>query len=198
MITTENGFELSDNVRYKYFNTSMDYLQKIISKFNFRQGREQKRSVVPFMSMVNPPVNGVIRGYYYTQKDKIVNAIRATRDATKRLYMGYDSMSLTEKESARELAWEMKQNCIEEIEKMSSCPTTMYLVLRELDKPETSDLSRYLFEVLFGRPDQAFFTMIKESKENVFTLMESEDGDISYYGYRFKKVNISGAETCGF
>ena len=34
-ITTENGYKLSPNHYYKYFHTSMDYLQKALGKFNF-------------------------------------------------------------------------------------------------------------------------------------------------------------------
>ena len=78
---------------------------------------------------------------------------------------------------------------------MSSTPSTMYLVLRELDNPDLRDVSRFVFEVLFGRPDQAFFTMIKESRENVFTLEENADGDIDFYGYKFSKVPLAMSET---
>lgn len=170
----------------------MDYLQTIIGKFHFREGREKKRNVIPFMSMVKQPAGTIQHAYYYAQRDRIINAIRMTKEETKRIYAGYDLMTASEKDFARSQAWEIKQACIEEIEKMSSTPSTMYLVLRDLDNPEYRDIARYAFEILFGRPDKAFFTMIKESRENVFTLEETAEGDIEYYGYRFAKVPLSG------
>ena len=191
MITTENGFVLSDKVKYRYFKTSMDYLQKIINKFHFREGRDRKKTVMPFMSLVKQPEGTVQHAYYYAQRDRIINAVRSAKEETKRIYAGYDQMLPAEREQARSLAWEIKQNCIEEIEKMSSTPSTMYLVLRELDNPENKDVSRFVFEVLFGRPDQAFFTMIKNSRENIYTLEENQAGDIQFYGYNFVKAPIS-------
>jgi hypothetical protein len=188
MITTENGFVLSDSIKYRYFNTSMDYLQKIINRFHFRCGRDKKRDVLPFMSIVKEPEGNVRQGYYYAQRDNIVNVIRGAKEETKRLYAGYAEQSPAEKEETKRRAWEIKQGCIEEITGMSSSPSTMYLVLRELDNPEFRDVARYVFEVLFGRPDQAFFTMIKESREAVHILEECPDGDVTFFDYRFKKV----------
>lgn len=195
MITTENGFALSDKIKYRYFKTSMDFLQKIIGKFHFREGRDKRKDVLPFMSMVKQPSGTIQHSYYYAQKDKIIDTIRISKEEIKRLYAGYDEMAPEERSSARNQASEIKQACVEEIEKMSSTPSTMYLVLRELDNPDLRDVSRFVFEVLFGRPDQAFFTMIKESRENVFTLEENADGDIDFYGYKFSKVPLAMSKT---
>lgn len=192
MITTENGYSLSDNIKYRYFHTSMDYLQQIINKFHFREGRDKKRDVLPFMSIVKEPSGNVQQGYYYTQRDNIIRVVRAAKEETKRLYANYDELTPAEKEITRQQAWDVKQTCIEAISEMSSSQSTMYLVLRELDNPEFKDVARYVFEVLFGRPDQAFFTMIKDSKETVYVLEEEENGVIQYYDYRFNKVPLVG------
>lgn len=190
MITTENGYELSDNTKYKYFRTSMDYLQKILSRFNFREGRECKRSVVPFMDMVKEPASNVRQGYYYTQRNKIISTIRAAKEERQKLFRDYDTLSYEQKANVWRAAGDIKQECILEIEKMSSCPATMYLVLKDLDSKEHRDVSRFVFEVLFGRPDEAFFTMIQESKEDICTLEEDADGDLDFYGFKFKKVSL--------
>lgn len=193
MITTENGFELSDNIKYRYFNTSMDYLQKAIGRFHFRNGRDKKKDVLPFMSIVKAPSGNVRQGYYYAQRDKIIGTVRSAKEETKKLYAGYDEMSPGDRETVKSQAWEIKQSCIEAICDMSSSPSTMYLVLRELDNPENKDVARYVFEVLFGRPDQEFFKMIQESRETVYTLEECDDGDLKFYDYRFRKVPLERA-----
>lgn len=191
MITLENGFALSEGTRYKYFDTAMDYLQKIISKFNFREGREQKRKVIPFMDMVKAPDMNVRQGYYYSQKDKIIKTIREAREAKRKLFCDYDSLSIDEKNNVWVEAGEIKQECIDAISELSISPATMYLTLKELDNKEYGDVARYVFEVLFGKPDEAFFTMIKDSKEDVYTLVECDDGDIQIHDYKFKKMPIS-------
>jgi hypothetical protein len=190
MITLENGFKLSDNVKYRYFNTSMDYIQKIISRFNFREGREKKKEVVPFMDMVKEPTTFSRQGYYYGQRDRIISVIREARDERKRLFRDYDTMSKDDKEIVWARAGDIKQDCIEEVEKLSSSPSTMYLVLKELDNPEYKDVARFVFEVLFGRPDEVFFTMLDESKEDIFTLEENDCGEEQYYGINFSRVSL--------
>ena len=198
MITTENGFELSDNVKYKYFNTSMDYLQKIISKFNFREGRECKRTLVPFMSMVKEPASSYVRqGYYYAQRDRIINVIRNAKEEKRRLFDGYDALSSSDKEVVWRKVGEIKQECIEEVEKMATCPGTLYLTLRDLEAPENKDISRFVFEILFGKPDEAFYTMILDSKENIYTLEEAEDGEYQFYGFRFNRVLLEKPQKNG-
>ena len=191
MITTENGFELSDNIKYRYFNTSMDYLQKILSRFNFREGREFKREIIPLMDIVKAPPNNIRQGYYYAQRDKIIKTIRAAKEEKRKLFTGYDALSQSDKEGIWRQAGEIKQNCIEEVETLSTSPATMYLVLRDLENTENRDVARFVFEVLFGKPDEAFFTMIVESKEDIYTLEECEDGDIEFYGFKFAKVLLS-------
>lgn len=187
MITQENGFKLSDNVKYRYFYTPMDYLQHIISRFNFREGREQKRKVIPFMDIVKKPSNNIRSGYYYSQKDRIVDVIRAAKNERHKLFADYDIMSKEDKLTIWQRAGEIKQECIEEVEKMSICPGSMYVTLKELDNPDYKDVSRFVFEVLFGKPDEAFFTMIRESAEDIYTLVEDEYGDIEFYGFKFSK-----------
>ena len=190
MITTENGFKLSDSVKYRYFHTPMDYLQKIISRFNFREGRECKRDALPFMSMVKEPANNVRQGYYYAQRDKIIKVIRDAKEERRKLYVDYDTMSREDRKNIWMRADDIRKDCIEEVERMSNCPSTMYLVLKELDNPEFRDVFRFIFEVLFGRPDEAFFTMLKESKENIKTLVEDPGGSIVFFDKTFSKIPV--------
>lgn len=195
MITTENGYDLSENTKYKYFHTSMDFLQKIISRFNFREGRECKRQVIPFMDMVKEPPYNLRQGYYYYQRDRIIEVIRAAKETRQKLFRDYDSLSHDQKANVWRIAGDIKQDCIIEVEKMSSCPATMYLVLRDLESKELRDVSRFVFEVLFGRPDEAFFTMIKDSREEVHILTEADDGDLEFYGFKFKKIPLKETAT---
>ena len=104
------------------------------------------------------------------------------------MYIDYD----TKKKDEKELIWnqvaERRQECIDAIDKMSECEYTMYLTLKELDIKETKDVYRFIFEVLFGKPNESFFRMIEASKEPLYTLEEAEDGDITLYEFKYKKV----------
>lgn len=190
MITTENGFELSDNIKYKYYDTSMDYLQKIIARFNFREGREYKREVLPFMSIVKEPPNNYRDSFYYSNRDVIVEAVKKAKEETRKLYVGYETKSNEEKEIIWSRASDIKQECVDAIDKMTNSPAVMYLVLRELDSKKYRDISRYVFEVLFGKPNESFFRMIELSKDRIYELTETYDGELEFYGHKFTKIPI--------
>jgi len=194
-ITLENGYSLSENIKYTYYNTPMDYLQRILSKFNFREAREQRRVVEPFMSIVKDPGGNVRQGFYYKQRDKVINTIREYKDEIRRLYVGYESKRRDEKQQIQKQAAELKQNCVDIIDTMSECERTMYLILKEIDNPERRDISRFVFEVLFGKPNEAFFRMINNSKESIYQLVEDENGDLEYHGFKFKKEPIRQIES---
>ena len=67
---------------------------------------------------------------------------------------------------------------------------TMYLTLKEIDNKECRDVSRFVFEVLFGKPNESFFKMIDASKEEMHELVEDGDGDIKFYDFNYKKIKL--------
>jgi len=198
MICVENGYKVPENVKYKDFDTSMDYLQKIISRFNFRESRQKKSEFLPFMSIVKEPETNIRQGYYYSRKDELIRTIREAREDIKRLYLGYEDKPLDEKEDVRIAASERRQDCIEAVMSLSDNPAVMYLTLKELDNRDSKDVSRLAFDVLFGKPNEAFYKMLKESREDIYTLDEDPDGDIDFYGLKFSKRKVICEEKDNF
>ncbi len=188
MITLENGFELSDKVHYRYFATTMDYLQQIIAKTNFRQARKYAIKPVPFMDIVRRPEGNLSGGSYSLRRDLIIDIVRTAKEDIRILYADYDTKSDEDRMFVWARAAERKQDCIDAIDRISQDEFLMYSILKELDAKETRDVYRFMFEVLFGEPNQAFFTMIERSKEPLYRLEESNDGDIKLYDFNFGKV----------
>lgn len=186
MITKENGYELSDRHLYKYFNTPMDYLQKRVSSFEFRQGREQKQTVLPFSSIIKKIIVPDGQGYYYGQKDRIISIVRDTNQKLKYLYIDYDEKTKDEKQEIKILASEIKQECVEYVNNMSVCEATMYLLLTALDKKENRDVKRRIFLTLFGTPNKTFFKMISDNQGAINEIVEDVNGDIILYDLRYK------------
>lgn len=188
MITLENGYELSEDTIYRYFNTPMDYLQKIITSTNYRQARASKLNIIPFMDIVKEPESGIRSGYYCSVRDKIITTIRNYRDEINKLFINYYEKDNYGKNTIKEQATELKRECIEVIDNMSSHEYLMYIVLKELEKKENRAIKNLMFEVLFGKPNEAFIAMINKSKEDIYLLQEDEFGDEKYYGISFKKL----------
>lgn len=191
MICLENGYKLSDNIKYKSFKTAMDYLQDIIGKYNFNKSRGQKKEVLPFISIVKKPDMNYAQGYYYKKTQEIIQYVRASKTEIKSLFVGYEEKDNDEKLATMQKVHDIQLDCISCIDAMSNVKAIMYLVLKELDNPNNKDIARYMFEVLFSKPNESFYDMIYESKEPIHTLIEDTEGDYMFYGIPFKKILIS-------
>ena len=185
MITIENGYDISERHLYKYFDTPMDYLQKRLSKFQFRLGREQKQDILPFSSIVKKVIIPNDNGYYYRQMKRIVDIVRDTNKELRNLYKDYEEKTKEEKEEVKSIASEIKQTCVEYVNDISMHNATMYLLLTALDKKENRDVKRRIFLTLFGTPNKTFFTMISDNQGIINELYECSDGNITLYDMKY-------------
>ena len=191
MITLENGYKLNDGYLYKYFKTPMDYLQKSIASFKFRQGREQKMEVLPFSSVVVEKNIHGISNCYYDCRDRIISIVEDVNKELQKLYIGYDSKSKDEKDEIQQQVAYIKQECTEYINNLSISETTMYLLLVALDSKNYKHIKRRIFETLFGTPNQTFFRMIIDNSGNIGKITENPDGDIELYNFKFSKEYVN-------
>lgn len=189
MITTENGYALPPDTLYRYFETPMDYLQKIISSANYRQARLSNKDLIPLMDIIKKPTQK--SGSYNIIRDKIIEMIKAYKMRITETYIGYDDKDKNGKMLAREAASQLKQQCETAISKMSSHEYLMYLVLKEVEKKENRSIRNLMFEIMFCKPDETFMKMILDSKEDVYMLEESQDGTEKYYDFLFKRAASS-------
>lgn len=190
MITQENGYELSPDTIYRYFDTPMDYLQKAIASANYRQARASNKTIIPFIEIIRAPQSDIRSGYYCELRDKLIDKIRDTKAQIKATYINYDGKDKEERAVVRGIADEYKQECIKTIEQMSSHEYLMYIVLKEIDKKENRALRTMMFEVLFGKPNETFMSMIKNSKEPIERIEEDEQGAEKYYDFHYKRVAV--------
>lgn len=186
MITTENGYALPPDTMYRYFETPMDYLQKIITAANYRQARSSNKNVIPLMDIIKKPLKK--SGRYNVIRDKIIEMIKGYKVRISEVYVGYDDKDKNGKLLAREAAAQLKQQCEAVISNMSSHEYLMYLVLKEVEKKENRSIRNLMFEIMFGKPDETFMKMILESKKPIFMLEENTEGTEKYYDFFFKRV----------
>lgn len=188
LITTENGYELSDKVLYRSFNTTMDYLQKIVTSVNFRQARKYKEDLIPFMDIVKKPEASTKSGYYGVVRDRVIDTIQKARLEIRQLYIDYEEKDKVEKKLTQEKVAECKRKYIDIIDKMSEHEYLMYLVLKEIDNKKYRDIHNTVFEIVFGKPNEAFMKMISSSKEPLVKLVESSVGEIKLYDFTYEKT----------
>lgn len=193
-ITLNNGYKLPANTKYRSYMTTMDYVQKVVTKFARNYNRREKRKFEPLMSIIKPPninIDYLRQGYYYGQKNRIIDIVRSSYQNIKALYAGYSGMSQIERDNLFRNVATKRQECVEYIEKITCSDGAMYLLLEAISKDENKDISRFMFNMLFGTPNKQFFKMIIESKETLCELVEWENGNIPLYDYLYYKQKIS-------
>lgn len=188
MITTENGYTLSPDTLYRYFETPMDYLQKIITSAKYRQARKTNKELIPLMDIVRKPPASMKTGKYNIVRDKIIEMIKFYKTKITEAYVGYDDKDKIGRMLAREVAAQLKQQCVSAIEKMSSHEYLMYLVLKEVEKKENRSIKSLMFDTMFCKPNETFMKMIEHSREPIFMIVEDENGVEKYYDFPFKRV----------
>lgn len=188
VITTENGYELSDNILYQYFDTPMDYLQRLVSQFNFNSLRTVKQEVLPFSSIVSRNRDLKPNGFYYKQRDRIIDIVRDTNHELKKLYEDYDSKTKEEKREIGNIAADLKQECVDYINDMTLHDTTMYLLLVAIDSKEYRDIKRRILLALFGAPNKTFYGMIKDNQDKLETLVEDPNGKELLYDIKYSRI----------
>lgn len=196
-ITEGNGYKISNTMKYKYFYTPMDYVQQVINSYlKKRQVRKPNtnHSFLPFADMIKfpniKPESLQTHPIYYDKRDRIIDIIRETRRTIQGLYTGFKEKSPTEKEYVKRQVDTETLTCINYIEKIIESEAVMYLLLQSISSQESQDVSRFVFRVLFGRPNTKFFTMIKESKEPIGKLVEDKFGNIQLYDFTYLKSFI--------
>lgn len=198
MITLNNGYTLNPKHKYAYFHTPMDYLQKIINQFNFRRNTLDEITI-PFSDIVMPVnLHSMPSDYVVKMSEKayrVLDLIKQLKQEISSLYINYDSKSKEEKKNIHDIVQDKKEECINYINDISIAPYAMYLLVKEIDNERNSGYARLIFNILYGTPNQSFFGMIRDNSDNLFKLVEDDNGDIDLFGYKYSKIALNDTDT---
>ena len=139
-------------------------------------------------SILKPREKQNISGAYYAQRRRILDIISETKTQIDKLYMDYDSRNKEEKAEIKIMVANLRQDCVNYINSISICETTMYLLLTAIEDKEYSRCKQLLFTALFGTQNQRFFEMIAERSEPIMKLEETTDGNVRLYDITYHKI----------
>ena len=131
------------------------------------------------------PVEELSGSVWYPQLERIVELIRDTKKKISAIWSNKNELSNRKK---REISQEIRQECIDYISSLIIGQKTMRYLLTLIDKKEYSDISKFLFDILFGTANNTFYELIRKSKDITYRLDETINGDISIYHFTYRKV----------
>ena len=190
MITKENGYELNPKHRYKYFHTSMDYLQKIINRYVYNNRKEVKETYLPFCSIIKTVERVEFNGKYYKTFNRIIDEIRLSNKKIKEAYCRLSSCDKHEHKCVFKDIDEMKSACKNYISSLRIGRRVAYLLVKAFENKDYSDVHRLIFQTVFQKSDDVFIDLINENNTNISKLTECDDGDITLYDFKFRREGL--------
>ena len=168
---------------YQRHETSMDYLELCINKFRSKTLRKKQKRLSDIL-ISSDKLCGQVK---YPQVNRIINVVREAKSHISLVWSTDDGLSNRKK---RNIAEEIRQDCIDYVCNTKFGEKTMRYLVGLVDSKEYSDISRFLFGILFGEPNEEFYKLIESSKGDIYKLQECNMGDIQIYDFRYKRVLV--------
>lgn len=169
--------------QYAFYNTTMDYIYRLMSKVKFRSGREQFNLYIPISLALDYNIASG-NATEYRHKDKIVAIINEYKAKINRLYMALRSADEQEREVIYDRIANEKTERDEKVSKWLTNENILILVIRHYEKNSASDW--HIYAALINHP--IFSELISETYDRfIIKVVEDSDGEYSLYSQKFAK-----------
>lgn len=178
---SENVIVERGRMTYQRHETSMDYLELAINKFRTKSPKKKLKKFSDIL-ISSDSLYGQV---WYPQVNRIIDMVRETKNSIAAIWSNDDGLSNKRK---RDVAEELRQECIDYVCNIKIGEKTMRHIVELIDSKDCADISRFLFSILFGEPNEEFYKLIELSKAPVYKLQENQYGDVVIYGFHYKRV----------
>lgn len=182
-LARKKGLYIPGAKNYKKHQTSMDYLQRVINQYNFR---ERYNTNTINLSDILDKTLYVPTEVNCHQINRIMDLMRYQRDSIKRIY----SKTESEIDNSTKIMMvnDIKMAVLNELKKMKFTYSTAYRLMKLSEDPNNSDIGRMMFYSLMGIPNKTFYDVFIKSKNEISYIIEDNAGDVLVHGIKFKKV----------
>lgn len=174
-IDKTKGFYNEERKKYMKHDTSMDYLREILEEY---RTPKFKKKILPITNILNEEYrdNSKERKLMI---DKVIYMIEQFKKSAYFIWNGY-----AEDSSKYKIYVEEENKLIDTINQYVINPFMIYRLIYRLEKAGASD---FIIKILFNIGNGAALDIIKKSQKVVSTITQDESGEISLYGFRYKK-----------
>ena len=182
VIARKKGYYDSGKKCYAFHKTTMDYVQHTLNRFRLTSKSQKGK---PFSYLIDPLLVGSKgpNGSHakYEQVNRILSVAREYRAQSVALRNTANISS----DLLHELLKDLRASFVSYVANIRCNTQTMYSLLKALDRPDVSDISRTLLSLLFGTANSSFYQMIENSREPISVAVECLSGEILLYGHPF-------------
>lgn len=186
-IMKKKGFYVPGKKRYRYHESTMDHLHKIV-KQESRKGRNQ--NLILFSEILNEEPYQE-RYVNFDSVDRVVLFIRQYKNKLSAIWSNNDLEPCVK----HSLSDELRQDCVNYINSLKFGYSTMYYLLHLVDMKEYSSIRNTIINILFGTPNKEFFKVLKKSASDIPYIVEviGNNWDTRLYNMKFSRQNLKRA-----
>lgn len=182
-VNKTKGYYNPSKKNYKYHDTTMDYLHKIMK--TYRSDKTNATNFLHLTEIFKPDDFELnINQVNYKQINNILELTQKTKTFISALWATEDGL---EKSIKREMTNDLKYKLYSYVNGLKINLNTTYFLISCIDREEFSGISRLLLYVLFTNSNSSFFYLMMNSKKNMKQLIEDDEGNIKLYDFTFKK-----------
>ena len=165
---------------YQKHETAMDYLERCVNKFRTYRKKEQKR-----FSEILVPIDEISGSVWYPQVHRIIDVVRETRNSISVIWSSDNGLS---KRKRRNMAEEILNEAINYVKESKIGEKSMRYLISLIDSKKYSDISRFLFNILFATANEEFYRLIIKSKDKIDVISEDIEGELQIFDYHYKRI----------
>ena len=187
ILRKEERDKLRAKKEYCFYLTAMEYVFLQADAIDKRKGKPKKIDYRPILDMLTVPVTKTSTDYEH--KKKVIEICERYSKELESLYALLEKAKKDKEGSSETDAIYLriqhaKADRKEEVEKVLDTEYVLYLVIKDYENNESENWHLYA-PVL---DSELFLKMLKNSKEKMRTVVESEDGEYDLYGLKFAKI----------
>ena len=181
-IAKSKGYYNNKKINYQRHDTAMDYLEHALNCFKLPKDKD------PYIKLPEMFVNNIsYTDAVYKQAHRIVRIIRDARAKIKNVW----SDPVLQSDQKWIVTSDIKNECIQYVNGLLINPNTAMLLLSMSESADCKDISGFMTQVLFGVPNEVFYDVVRSSREDVGLVERDENGDLEFFGKKFKSPNNS-------
>lgn len=177
VVARKKGYYDNKKKAYQFHETTMDYVQHTMNRLKLRAVAPAEE---PF-SYILDPILAHSKGAWYPQVERIISAARDCAGEVAAVHSAEDIDGAVKYTMVQSI----KAEFAEYIASIQCNTSTMYVLLKTLDREDMSDIRQTLFTLLFGTGNSSFYQLIESSREPVDIAVECLTGEIVLYGRIF-------------
>lgn len=179
-IAKDKGYYDNEHKAYIYHKSSMDFVEKIMSKVKFKKAKQY----INISDLLDPDGVGKVNTNYKQRKQ----ILKLIDDMSSEIFQIGLAKSLVYS-TKRKLIEDIKDEGCRFVNSLQMNINTIRMLISTIENPKYKKYRTKLFYMLFNPKNDCFYNALEKSRTPLSEIVQDDNGYISIYGYKYKDVS---------